>query len=148
LGLDPSGIQWLLGVIEELSKERNITVFLSSHQLQEVQRVCSRVGIMSHGQLVLEGTVAELTSEREPGGYHVSVEVQGATNDMDGTLAEIPGVRTVTRVGRSVTIESDRDVRSEAAAAVLNSGGQLLEMRAQNRTLEEIYLKYFQEEIT
>ena len=57
LGLDPAGIRWLLGLIEELSEQRGITLFLSSHQLHEVQRVCHRVGIMSHGRLVLEGTV-------------------------------------------------------------------------------------------
>ena len=60
LGLDPTGIQWLLGLIEEMSTQRQITVFLSSHQLMEVQRVCHRIGIMSAGNIAMEGDLRQL----------------------------------------------------------------------------------------
>ncbi|MCH8974411.1 MAG: ABC transporter ATP-binding protein, partial [Chloroflexi bacterium] len=41
-------------------------------------------------------------------------------------------------------VESDRDVRAAAAAAVIAHGGELVELRSENRTLEDIYLRYFQ----
>ena len=145
LGLDPAGIVWLLGLIEELSARQGIAVFLSSHQLEEVQRVCHRVGIMSHGKLVLEGAVADLTAQTESGGFRVTLKVERADESLDAALAALPPVRRVSRNGGDVVIESDEDVRAEAAAAVHEHGARLLEMRTNDRTLEEIYLRYFQE---
>lgn len=145
LGLDPAGIQWLLGLIEELSREQQITIFLSSHQLHEVQRVCHRVGIMSHGEIVLEGTVAELTSQTEARGFRVTLELRGADEQLNEALSRIPTVNAVTRTGGEVVVESGSDVRADLSAAVLRHGAQLLGMRAQDRTLEEIYLRYFEE---
>ena len=147
LGLDPAGIRWLLGLIEELSQQRGITLFLSSHQLHEVQRVCHRVGIMSHGRLVLEGTVEALTTQTAGGGFSVTLETDGAGEGLDEALAALPSVRSVEHVGAEVVIESDEDVRADAAATVLARGARLLEMRTQNRTLEDIYLRYFQEAV-
>ena len=145
LGLDPAGIFWLLGLIEELSAREGIAVFLSSHQLQEVQRVCHRVGIMSHGKLVLEGAVAALTSQTDSGGFRITLKIEGADAALDAALAALPSVREATRSGADVIIESDEDVRAGAAAAVHAHGARLLEMRANDRTLEDIYLRYFQE---
>ncbi len=146
LGLDPSGIQWLLGIIEELSEQRGITVLLSSHALHEVQRVCSRVGIMSHGHLVLEGSIAELSAQNEAGGFHLTMEVAGGKEKLWDDLAAIPTVRRVDHAGTSIAVESDGDVRARVAAAVVEAGAELLEVRSENRTLEEIYLRYFQTE--
>ena len=147
LGLDPAGIVWLLGLIEELSARQGIAVFLSSHQLQEVQRVCHRVGIMSHGRIVLEGTVAALTTQTDAGGFRVTLKVEGADAALDAALAALPTVREASRSGVDVVIESDEDVRAAAAAAVHEHGARLLEMRANDRTLEDIYLRYFQEAV-
>ena len=147
LGLDPAGIFWLLGLIEDLSASQGIAVFLSSHQLQEVQRVCHRVGIMSHGKIVLEGTVAALTTQTDTGGFRVTLKVEGADQALDAALAGLPTVRQSSRSGIDVVIESEEDVRAAAAAAVHEHGARLLEMRANDRTLEDIYLRYFQEAV-
>ena len=56
----------MLDLIVSLSRERGITVMLSSHQLEQVQRICTRVGIMIKGKLVALGTVEEL-AKRKPG---------------------------------------------------------------------------------
>ncbi len=144
LGLDPAGIQWLLGMIEELSKRRGITIFLSSHQLEEVQRVCDRVGIMSHGKLVLEGTIQDLTRRTRHGGYQLNFEVSGGDEGLVPALRHISGVTSVRRDGTNCTVDSDRDVRTQVLATLLEHGADLLEMRSQNRTLQEIYMRYFQ----
>lgn len=60
LGLDPDGINRMLDLIVSLSRERGITVLLSSHLLHQVQRICTRVGIMNKGRLVVTGTLEEL----------------------------------------------------------------------------------------
>src|SRR5512136_2258069 len=66
LGLDPDGTNKMLDLIVSLSRDRGITVLLSSHQLEQVQRICTRVGIMIKGKLVALGTIDEL-AKRKPG---------------------------------------------------------------------------------
>ncbi len=145
LGLDPTGIEWLLSIIEEMSSQRNIAVFLSSHQLHEVQRVCHRVGIMSHGRIVLEGTVSELTTQTKGAGFSTALEVRGGSG-LREALAALDGVNRCEQTGSRISIESNRDVRAAAAAVVIAHGGELVELRSQNRTLEDIYLRYFQQD--
>ncbi|HAM55003.1 MAG TPA: ABC transporter ATP-binding protein [Candidatus Rokubacteria bacterium] len=60
VGLDPDGTQRMLEMIQSLSRERGITVFFSSHLLDQVQRISARVGIMLKGRLVAVGSIQEL----------------------------------------------------------------------------------------
>ncbi|MGA2464629.1 MAG: ABC transporter ATP-binding protein [Thermodesulfobacteriota bacterium] len=60
IGLDPDGTNRMLDLIHSLSREKNMTIFLSSHLLDQVQRVCDRVGIMIKGDLVALGPIEEL----------------------------------------------------------------------------------------
>jgi ABC-2 type transport system ATP-binding protein len=60
IGLDPDGTNRMLDLIRSLSREKNITVFLSSHLLHEVADLCSRIAIINRGRLVAEGTLDEL----------------------------------------------------------------------------------------
>jgi len=60
-GLDPDGIRWLRGLLRHLAGEGR-TVLISSHQLNEVQEVADRVVILNRGQLVRQGSIAELTA--------------------------------------------------------------------------------------
>ncbi len=147
LGLDPAGIQWLLELIEQLSRQRNIAFFLSSHQLHEVQRICHRVGIMSHGRLVLEGALDDLASQIDSGGFRVTLATDDAPDDLADALRAIPGVDALEGAPPHAVIRSSRDVRAEIASVVHQRGARLLEMRAQNSSLEEIYLRYFQEAV-
>ena len=64
LGLDPDGTNKMLDLIFSLSRTRGITVMLSSHQLEQVQRICTRVGIMIKGRLVAQGTIEELAKRK------------------------------------------------------------------------------------
>jgi len=64
IGLDPDGTNRMLDLIHSLSREKNITIFLSSHLLDQVQRICDRVGIMIKGNLVAIGPIQELAREK------------------------------------------------------------------------------------
>ncbi len=64
LGLDPDGTQRMLDFIVGLGREKGITVFFSSHLLDQVQRVSDRVGIMLKGRLVAAGPIAELAKQK------------------------------------------------------------------------------------
>lgn len=64
IGLDPDGTNRMLDLIHSLSREKNITLFLSSHLLDQVQRICDRVGIMINGTLVAIGPIEELAKKK------------------------------------------------------------------------------------
>ena len=64
IGLDPDGTNRMLELIHSLSREKNITVFLSSHMLEQVQKICDRVGIMIKGNLVAVGPIQELAKKK------------------------------------------------------------------------------------
>lgn len=74
LGLDPDGTNRMLDLIVSLSRSRGMTVLLSSHQLEQVQRICSRVGIMIKGKLVALGSLEELARGRRDGGAGPNLE--------------------------------------------------------------------------
>lgn len=64
-GLDPEGIAEMRTLLRHLADQRGVTILLSSHLLDEVERICDRVAILSHGRLVTEGKVSDLVrSER------------------------------------------------------------------------------------
>jgi ABC-2 type transport system ATP-binding protein len=60
IGLDPDGTNRMLDLIQALSRDRQMTIFFSSHLLDQVQRISDRIGIMIKGRLVASGPLAEL----------------------------------------------------------------------------------------
>ena len=63
-GLDPAGIHEIRELIIKLAKEHGITVFISTHILSEVEHIADRVGIINHGQLVYEGEIRKIQSNK------------------------------------------------------------------------------------
>ena len=143
-GLDPQATLELLDIIRGLKRE-GVSVLLSSHLLDRVQSVCDRVALFQKGRIVLIGTVGELGRKILGGGYAVEVEAQGA--GLAERLRQVPGVTMVEQTGVDrVRLLADRDVRPEAAAAVVSAGGRLMRLSVEEPSLEMIYTRYFQEQ--
>ena len=64
LGLDPEGTNWIINHIRSLSRDKNITVLLSSHDLKQVQKISDRVGIMINGRMIAVGPIEKLAKEK------------------------------------------------------------------------------------
>lgn len=64
LGLDPDATNRMMQLIESMSREKNMTVLLSSHLLHQAQKICHRVGIMINGQMVAQGPMNQLAEEK------------------------------------------------------------------------------------
>jgi len=141
-GLDPQATLELLDIIRDL-KNHKVTVLLSSHLLDRVQSVCDRVALFNRGDVALLGTVPELRRQVIGGGFRLEVEAEG--QGLADRIATIPGVNKVETIGANrVLILADRDVRPEAAAAVVAAGGRLLRLSVEEPNLETIYTTYFQ----
>ncbi len=143
-GLDPQSTSELLDMIGELAGE-GMTIVLSSHLLAMVQTVCDRVALFNHGRIGLVGSVADLTSDVLGGTHVVEVEADGV--DLEAALSGAAAVATVTAVRPGAwRVDTEADVRPEIARRVVSSGGQLKNMSIRHTTLDEVYVRFFEEE--
>jgi ABC-type multidrug transport system ATPase subunit len=127
-GLDPQGIREIRDLLAELNAA-GTTVFLSSHQLSEVEQLCTRVGIVDRGRLVLQ---QDLDALRAPTGR---VVVQ--TPDADRAAALLDG-RVERRDGdRLIVAEADP---AQVNARLVEAGVRVSEIGPQRRSLEELML--------
>jgi ABC-2 type transport system ATP-binding protein len=141
-GLDPHATNELLETIRSL-KHDGVAVLLSSHLLERVQSVCDRVALFNAGKIALLGTVPELARQVLGGGYNVEVEADG--EGLAVQFSELPGVKAVDQAGPArYRLLADRDVRGQAAAVVVNAGGQLRRLSVEEPSLDAIYTSYFQ----
>ncbi|MDR7545524.1 MAG: ABC transporter ATP-binding protein [Armatimonadota bacterium] len=142
-GLDPEAAHEFLDLIRSLRRD-GITVLLASHLLHQVQAVCDRVGLFSKGRMVLEGTFEELSTRVLGGSYRIQIEVK--PDSLDRVLAGVPGVvRVTTQRPGLYSVEARADCRSEVARRIVAEGGQLLELRFDRASLDDVYARYFQE---
>ena len=94
LGLDPAGQRQILALIRDVARERGATVILSTHFLDEVEEVCSRVIIMNRGDVIAEGTVAEIKRKAAPSTARARVSEEVHERAL-AALKDSPGVAGV-----------------------------------------------------
>jgi len=144
-GLDPEVAREFLRIIRDLRKE-GITILLSSHLLHQVQAVCDRVGLFRLGRMVLEGTVAELAQQVLGSAFRIQLQVDGPTSVLMGALQGLPEVMSVEQDrDNHYQLTATKDVRAEAANAVVSAGGRLLALDVESPSLDDIYARYFEE---
>ena len=146
LGLDPDGAIRILELIKVLNRDHGLTVMLSSHQLQQVQQICSRVGIIVKGKLIVQGEMDKLGKAILKGReWNFLLEASGNSEGFERELQGITGIDEIEKRSHGWFLRCTQDVRSEIVAAVTRRGLGLLQLRSEDPTLEEIYLKYFRE---
>jgi len=144
-GLDPKGINQLLDLIANLPKV-GTTVVLSSHQLHQVQRVCHSIGILSKGKMVIEGSIDKLGREALAGGrYIIEVETVQPTSQLVDAIKGIKEVKKVEAKENILLVSTDSDLRAEISKAVVQNNFPLIQMKIQEFSLDDIYMKYFRE---
>jgi ABC-2 type transport system ATP-binding protein len=144
-GIDPQGIEEVLNLISAMYKKK-ITAIISSHQLHQVQRICTRVGIMAKGKLVVEGPIDMLGRNAIAGGnYQIEVKATPLTDNLLDGLKKIKGVIGVEQINDELLITCDTDLRPEISKTIIAHDSIVTEMRIEEYGLEEIYMKYFKE---
>jgi ABC-2 type transport system ATP-binding protein len=144
-GLDPQSTHEFLDMIEEL-KRSGVTVLITSHLLDQVQRLCDRVALFRGGRILMMGTVPELARQVLGAGFVVDVEAS-AGHELAARLAAIPGVTTAQQTGPATyRLTADHDVRADAARAVVAAGGALTRLSVDNPSLDAIYTRFFEKQ--
>ena len=146
-GLDLKVANQILQTILDLNKQKNITFLLSSHQLNLMQKVCPRVGILSRGKLIGEGTVENLGRNLFGGGkYRIELELEKVTDGLIEKLNKLDKVVNVNKVDNQLQVICDKDIRQDISRLIAAEDILMTRMDMKQDALEEIYLKYFKEE--
>jgi ABC-type multidrug transport system ATPase subunit len=127
-GLDPRGIKDMRDLLTRLNAD-GVTIFLSSHLLPEVSALCTRIGVLDSGRLVLQDQLAHL---EQPTG-----RVLVATDDPERAVASLDGL-VERRDGAELLVKSDD--AAALNARLVEAGVPVRSLAAQRRTLEEIVL--------
>jgi len=144
-GIDPEGIEDILNLIVSMAK-KGITVVFCSHQLHQVQKICTRVGILAKGHLVAEGGIDRLGRQAIAGGrYRIEAQVAQLRPKLIDSIKRVKGVVEVQGSGDSLLINCDKDLRGQIAKVIVDSGDTLLGMKIEEYSLERIYKKYSRE---
>jgi ABC-2 type transport system ATP-binding protein len=140
-GLDPVQRDEMLELIGSIHDEFAIDVIVSSHVLEEVERVCDSVVVLDQGRCVLAGSVAELLAITDN-----SVEVELVEVHDDGSVAAVErwitnAGHSVTRDGTTLTINGDSDdVFDVARDAVAATGARVRRFGTRRTSLEEVFI--------
>jgi ABC-2 type transport system ATP-binding protein len=143
-GLDPAQIVEMRTLLRGLRGEH--TVLISSHFLTEISQTCDRLLVIHNGELVGQGTEAELATALGQGGVTVEAEVRGQPADIASRLATLPGVTQAQSRGASeattvFAISASTDVRAEVARLLVSSGCDLLRLESRTSiSLESIFM--------
>jgi ABC-2 type transport system ATP-binding protein len=141
-GLDPQSRRQLWDVVAEL-RARGRTVILTTHSMEEAQRLCDRVAIVDHGKIIAEGTPRALIASL--GGEHVvefSLENGAALSPDEPWLHALPGVRDVSRDGSYIFLTVTEVHRAVPALleGLTRRGAALSLLNTHHATLEDVFV--------
>jgi ABC-2 type transport system ATP-binding protein len=148
-GLDPQARSSLWKYLERLNQEEGLTIFLTTHYMEEADRLCQRVAIIDLGQIIAEGTPASLKAE--VGGDVISLTL--STDDAPPAEAQ----DCAAAVLRELEFVNDVALRDEGLSVVVNDGGSAVpqvlhaldragvtvaQLSLTSPTLDDVFLKY------
>src|SRR5881398_642245 len=145
-GLDPRGMAEVRDVIKSL-KDQGRTIFISSHLLGEVQEVCDDVALLNHGELLIRGSVRELSRGADTSTIQATFLRPATPQDLEA-LAALPGVGEVKASSDSTVdlrISGGEEGQARVLEAMIGRGLKVITYRPLGSSLEQLYLDRIQE---
>ncbi len=141
-GLDPEARAEMWGAIERLADEEQVTVLLTTHYLEEADRLAARLAIVDRGRIVAAGTPDELKSELR--GDALVVELRQGDERAVSALAPVSGVREPALDGRILRARADEGARAlPAVLAALDAAGiEVAAATLARPSLDDVYLRH------
>jgi lantibiotic transport system ATP-binding protein len=135
-GLDPAGTRELRGHLRQFAHNQDVTIFLSSHVLNEVEQVADWIGIINHGRLLFQGKLQELQR------YQAPLTVVADRGSDVAALLQATGWRVLEESADLVTVQ----ISSDGDIAVINRclvehGVHVYRLERRQETLEDLFLR-------
>jgi ABC-2 type transport system ATP-binding protein len=140
-GLDPQSRRQLWDIVREF-QQRNGTVLLTTHYMDEAERLCDRLAIIDHGQIIAAGTPAELI-ERLTGHHVVEFAISGGAATDAQVWNTLPGVQSVrTEDGLfSLQVNEPHETIPALLAEVQKQRAQLVHLTTRQASLEDVFVQ-------
>jgi ABC-2 type transport system ATP-binding protein len=142
-GLDPEVRAEMWQEIESLAGEHGVTVLLTTHYMEEADRLAARLAIVDQGQIVAQGTPDELKRELRGDAVHIELGA-GANGNARTALDRVEGVGEIVRDGRSLHARVDDGARAVPAVlgALDANGVPVASVTVARPSLEDVYLRH------
>jgi ABC-2 type transport system ATP-binding protein len=142
-GLDPEVRAEMWQEIESLASEHGVTVLLTTHYMEEADRLAARLAIVDQGQIVAQGTPDELKRELHGDAVHIELGA-GANGNARTALDRVDGVREIVLDGRSLHARVDDGARAVPGvlAALDANGVPVASVTVARPSLEDVYLRH------
>lgn len=128
-GLDPSGITEVRELLVKLNKELGLTIFISSHLLSEIEKMCTHVGIIHHGELKFEGTMDALAQRSSK--HQLTVQTSNAALQLELVKEHYTNAKLISKNEFQVTLNSKEETPQFAQFAI-EKDIPLYQMKAQD----------------
>ena len=141
VGIDPQSRNYILSSIQKL-RAQNMTVIYTTHYMEEVETISTRILIMDHGVLIAQGTKESLKADIEnEKKYIIEVEENGQITHDD--FFAIEGVKSVNLQGNTIEITSLKGVENldRIIALLVSRGEKIQNITSENASLETVFLK-------
>jgi ABC-2 type transport system ATP-binding protein len=137
-GLDPDGVSLLREIIRE-ETERGASIFFCSHILEEVEKVCDRVGILNEGELVALDTIDNLRAEMQAGAT-VTATLDAVPDPLE--VEAVDGVRAATVDGRTVSVDCRESTAKMRVLRYLDDRATVEDVGIEEASLEALFDEY------
>lgn len=140
VGIDPQSRNYILTSVRKLN-EMGSTIIYTSHYMEEVEEICTRIAIVDHGQIIAEGTKEQLksiiTNTKD-----IWIEVKSAEGLDPNTLQAINGVEAVQIEDNVININSDAGVNNlnKIIEQLMKNGAEIRSLEEQEPNLETVFL--------
>jgi ABC-2 type transport system ATP-binding protein len=144
-GLDPEARADMWSEIERLAGEEGLTILLTTHYLEEADRLANRLAIVDQGRIVAQGSPEELKSELRGDAVHIELDVVETNGRVAAALADLGDVRdVVVERGRLLHARSDNGARAVPVMlqALEARGVPVVSVTVARPSLDDVYLKY------
>jgi len=140
LGLDVQTRTNMWQYIKQLNKEKGLTVFMTTHYLDEADSLCDRIAIIDHGTIRISGSPAELKEAH--GGDMITLTLSNDKEDLTAFLSSIEGVKGVTREGRVYRIKLPRTEKAlpSIVTGLVQKEAEIEEISFSKPTLDQVFL--------
>ena len=147
-GLDPTGIKQIRNLIEKENKKGR-TIFISSHLLSEVEKLCREVAIINEGKLLAEDTMENLRRQLSKT-VELEVELSQAKEEIMKALSSFDFIQAIKQRENLLTlrVKSDQDYRAPISETISRQGGIVLGIKVKEMSLEEAFITITQKNIS